>query len=140
MNKLPRPIEEAIRFLRAGTNLNTVGLFRKVPRVTLLDLLHDTYSAGLLVNLEDWPEPAILAGSSIKLYLRQLRCPIFPRSVYAIIKACTKDLEESLAFIRGTIMPAVIEEHPDGELAVVFFRHVMALARDVSRRRGRQQQ
>lgn len=134
--RLPLPIKQAIQHLRTGSNLQTVGLFRKVPSITTLEVCKEAYDSNLRVDLSQWPDSAILAGSIMKNYLRCLKYPIFPSALYDIIRKCPNDADKAVGYIQETLLPRLEEEHPDGACVVILLEAVMRLLRDVSSFQG----
>jgi len=135
--KLPLPIQQAIEHLHTSKNLQTVGLFRKVPSITILDVCKSAYDSKIPLDFSEWPDSAILAGSIIKNYLRCLRYPIFPSGLYEMIKNCPADEESAVAYIRETLIPTLKEDHPDGKCVTLLLEEVLRLLRDVSVYKGK---
>lgn len=137
-NQLPRPVLDATKHLRISPNLQTVGLFRKTPSITLLEVLKNAYESNLQVDLSEWPDNVILAGSLLKTFLRNLRYPLFPSSIYEDIKKCPTDNEdEAVRYIKDILLSKVGQEHPDGELAVKLLEELLRLSKDVALHRGK---
>lgn len=134
--QLPLPISQAIQYLRTPPNLQTVGLFRKVPSMTTLDVCKSAYDSKIPINLSQWPESTILAGSIIKNYLRCLKYPVFPSGMYDAIKNCPKLEDEAIQYIKDTILPKLREDHPDGGFTVVLLEEILSLLRDVAAFKG----
>jgi hypothetical protein len=144
--QLPRPIQDGITFLCIQNNLQTSGLFRKVPNLAVLDVLRESYDTGYPITLQDWPEAEILAGSLIKTFLRLMVHPVFPAFMYERIRRCPRaraddsdddgDDERAVEYFKEVLLPALGEEHPDGEAVVYLLREVLRLLKDVAQSSG----
>jgi Rho GTPase-activating protein 1 len=105
---IPRVVKDAIQFLRdSGTHppslvasphrrcitkphspgLQEEGLFRRSPSSSLLRSAQDAYDRGQVVSLSNFGDPH-LAAVLLKKYLRDLPEPIFPESLYALVRRC----------------------------------------------------
>lgn len=135
--KLPLPIQQAIDHLHTSTNLQTVGLFRKVPSITILDVCKAAYDSNIPLKLSEWPDSAILAGSIIKNYLRCLKYPVFPSGLYEVIRKCPADEDNAVGYVEETLIPALKNEHPDGDCVVFLLGEILRLLREVSVYKGK---
>lgn len=135
-DKLPLPIHQAIPHLRTKDNLKTIGLFRKTPSITLLDTLKAAYDSSIPIRLQNWPDNAILAGSILKTYLRNMQHPVFPSSLYGMIRNCPVKEEEAAAYVKDELLPALQEQHPDGELVFALLEGILQLLKDVAALKG----
>ncbi|PWN45420.1 hypothetical protein IE81DRAFT_190424 [Ceraceosorus guamensis] len=125
---IPRVVKDSIEFLRhplPGSEdtgellMDTEGIFRRSPPSSLLRAAQMAYDGGHPVNLErygDGPASAAhLAASLLKTFLRRLPSPLFPPSLYPLVKACPlhdpgenlADLEDTLEYIRSRLLPAL---------------------------------
>lgn len=136
-DKLPLPVHQAIQLLRSSTNLQTVGLFRKVPSITLLDVCKNAYDCNIPINLSDWPDSTILAASIMKNFLRNMVHPVFPSAMYECIRKCPVMEDEAVEYIRERLLPALEEEHPDGHRVIVLLEETLGLLKDVSKYQGK---
>ncbi|KAF8898072.1 Rho GTPase activation protein [Mucidula mucida] len=105
---LPRPIKDAIQYLRE-TGLYEEGLFRRSPSSALLRAAQDAYDRGNVVNLETFGDQH-LAAVLIKKFLRDLPEPVFGEEMYAVIRRCPEvksDLADMAAvrYVREAILP-----------------------------------
>ncbi|KIY65642.1 RhoGAP-domain-containing protein [Cylindrobasidium torrendii FP15055 ss-10] len=105
---LPRPVKDAIQFLR-DTGLNEEGLFRRSPSSALLRAAQDAYDRGNVVSLENFGDPH-LAAVLIKKFLRDLPEPVFGEELYALIRRCpdvSSDANDmtAVAYVREVLLP-----------------------------------
>lgn len=63
------------------------GIFRRSPSSALLKTAQESYDRGHPVSLVQYHDPHIPAVL-LKIFLRSLPRPIFPSSLYALIRAC----------------------------------------------------
>jgi Rho GTPase-activating protein 1 len=96
-------------FFRPG--LEEEGLFRRSPNSVLLRQVQEAYDRGNVVNLHTFNDPN-LAAVLIKKYFRDLPEPIFPESIYPVIRRCplpSKDAGDvaAVTYIRETLLPSL---------------------------------
>jgi Rho GTPase-activating protein 1 len=89
---IPRPIKEAIAYLRAdrldgSSPLSEQGLFRRSPSSVRLKQVQECYDRGQVVDLSQFGD-ANLAAVLIKKYFRALPEPIFPELTFGTIRRC----------------------------------------------------
>lgn len=128
---IPRVVKEAIQFLR-DTGMQEEGLFRRSPATALLRAAQDAYDRGNVVSLETFGDPH-LAAVLLKKYLRDLPEPLFPESLYNLIRKCpapTSDPTDmsGVMYIRDVLLP----ELPP--CAYILLSHVLHLMHEVSLR------
>ncbi|KAF7308330.1 Rho GTPase-activating protein 8 [Mycena chlorophos] len=114
---LPRVVRDAIQFVRES-GMEEEGLFRRSPQSVLLRAAQDAYDRGNVVSLDTFGDPH-LAAVLLKKYLRDLPDPVFPESLYPIIRRCPlpssqpdstnpatveRDLA-AISYIRDTLLP-----------------------------------
>ncbi|KAG6910177.1 hypothetical protein DXG01_012626 [Tephrocybe rancida] len=107
---LPRVVKDSIQYLRENGLLEE-GLFRRSPASVMLRAAQDAYDRGNVVSLRTFDDPH-LAAVLLKKYLRDLPEPIFPESLYPLIRRCplpTFDPSDvaSVTYIRETLLPAI---------------------------------
>ncbi|KAG8823480.1 hypothetical protein FRC19_003733 [Serendipita sp. 401] len=110
---VPRPVRDAINYLRAykddgSTFLEEKGLFRRSPSSALLKQVQAAYDRGQVVDLLQYGD-ANLAAVLIKKFFRSLPQPIFPDSIFHVIRNCPNpDVEDTrddaIQYIREKIM------------------------------------
>jgi len=125
---IPRPIKEAIAYLRAnrfdGSNpLSEQGLFRRSPSSVRLKQVQGCYDRGQVVDLSQFGD-ANLAAVLIKKYFRALPEPIFPESTFGTIRRCPNpDIDNNrdavIEYIRERIL-GELEGNKQVLLNVVF--------------------
>lgn len=129
---IPRVVKDAIQYLRetgiqlilsthkaevkCRTGLQEEGLFRRSPSSSLLRAAQEAYDRGNVVSLENFADPH-LAAVLLKKYLRDLPEPIFPESMYGIIRQCPLPsggcgVEEndmaSIQFVREVLLAGLV--------------------------------
>ena len=120
---VPRCLRECAEFLRDPERIQTEGLFRRSPSSALLRAAQESYDRGSPVNLEkNYPDPHV-AAVLIKVFFRMLPHPIFPSSLYPVIKACPRpdganDDAEAIAYLRHSLLASI---HPPCYLTVLSF-------------------
>ncbi|KDQ62796.1 hypothetical protein JAAARDRAFT_171394 [Jaapia argillacea MUCL 33604] len=105
---IPRVVRDCIQFLR-DRGLEDEGLFRRSPNSALLRQVKDAYDRGNVVSLETFNDPH-LAAVLLKKYLRDLPDPIFPESIYPLIRRCPQPSIDpsdmsSVLYIREILLP-----------------------------------
>ncbi|KAJ7601170.1 CDC42 rho GTPase-activating protein [Mycena floridula] len=128
---IPRVVKDAIQFLR-DTGMEEEGLFRRSPNSGLLRAAQDAYDRGNVVSLETFADPH-LAAVLLKKYLRDLPEPIFPESMYTVIRKCPAPSSDptdmsSLSYIRDVLL---VELPP---CAYILMNHILHLMHEVSLR------
>lgn len=91
------------------------GLFRRSPSSSLLRAAQEAYDRGNVVSLDTFSDPH-LAAVLLKKYLRDLPEPLFPETMYPIIRRCpmpsgVRDEEGEMAsvqYIRELILPELV--------------------------------
>lgn len=138
--KLPQVVLDCFQRLRASSNLDTPGLFRKVPNIVALQQLSDAYDRGHPISLSDWPDNCILASSLLKSYLRKMPTPLVPPDFYERIKRCPpiteSEQDKAVRYLRRRFLPALEDNHPEGENAIQLLQEVIFLLKDVAARAG----
>ncbi|KAJ6453094.1 hypothetical protein C8R45DRAFT_1039589 [Mycena sanguinolenta] len=135
---IPRVVRDAIQFIRES-GMEEEGLFRRSPQSVMLKAAQDAYDRGNVVSLDTFGDPH-LAAVLLKKYLRDLPQPVFPESLYPVIRRCpmpsfSTDTTEptnverdlaSIAYIRDVLLPQL-------PLCVyILLSHVLNLMHDVS--------
>ncbi|GJJ15814.1 hypothetical protein Clacol_010092 [Clathrus columnatus] len=129
---IPRVVRDCVTYLREyGMEQN--GLFRRSPSSAVLKQIKEAYDRGQTVSLETYCDPN-LAAVLLKMFFRDLPQPIFPESIYSIIRQCPSPSEEDgdvacITYIRDTILPAL-----GSFSAVVVLSYVLNLLHDISLR------
>ncbi|SOV03489.1 related to Rho-GTPase-activating protein 1 [Ustilago sp. UG-2017a] len=97
------------------------GIFRRSPSSALLKTAQESYDRGHPVSLEQYRDPHIPAVL-LKVLLRSLPRPIFPASMYGLIRACPPpplpgtgnsseavqaQAQETIHFLRTRLLPAI---------------------------------
>lgn len=91
------------------------GIFRRSPSSALLKTAQESYDRGHPVSLEQYRDPHMPAVL-LKVFLRSLPRPIFPASLYALIRACPapplgSDQEtqalETIDYLRTRLLPSI---------------------------------
>ncbi|PPQ68825.1 hypothetical protein CVT25_008873 [Psilocybe cyanescens] len=112
------------------------GLFRRSPSSSLLRAAQEAYDRGNVVSLEAFADPH-LAAVLLKKYLRDLPEPIFPESIYGVIRRCPVpsgaseyDAAEMAAvrYVREVLLPELVP------CAYILLSQVMHILHDVSLR------
>ncbi|KAG5637437.1 hypothetical protein H0H81_004596 [Sphagnurus paluster] len=123
---LPRVVKDSISFLRERGLLEE-GLFRRSPQTAMLRAAQDAYDRGMtlcqstttklitvpgnVVSLSTFGDPH-LAAVLLKKFLRDLPEPIFPESIYPLIRRCPLPSDDpsdmtSITYLRETLLPAL---------------------------------
>ncbi|KAF8887151.1 CDC42 rho GTPase-activating protein [Infundibulicybe gibba] len=128
---IPRVVKDAIQYLRE-TGLEEEGLFRRSPQSTMLRAAQDAYDRGNVVSLDTFGDPH-LAAVLLKKYLRDLPEPVFPESLYPVIRRCplpTSDPTDmtSVVYIRETLLPEL------APCVYILLSYVLHLMHEVSLR------
>ncbi|KAF4622638.1 hypothetical protein D9613_009243 [Agrocybe pediades] len=131
---IPRVVRDAIQFLRE-TGMQEEGLFRRSPSSSLLRAAQEAYDRGNVVSLDTFGDPH-LAAVLLKKYLRDLPEPLFPETMYPIIRRCplpsnARDEEGEMAsiqYIREVILPELVP------CAYILLSQILHLLHDVSLR------
>ena len=89
--------------------LEEEGLFRRSPNSAQLRQVREAYNRGQTVSLHSFGDPH-LAAVLLKKFLRDLPEPIFPESLYDVIRRCPKPRDENdemaaILYIRTTLLP-----------------------------------
>ncbi|OCH91637.1 RhoGAP-domain-containing protein [Obba rivulosa] len=126
---LPRVVKDCIQYLRMS-GMHDEGLFRRSPNSALLKQVQQAYDRGHVVSLESFTDPH-LAAVLLKKYLRDLPTPVFPESLYSVIRRCpapTSDPNDmdGVMYLRETLLP----ELPP--CVYILLSHVLHLLHDVS--------
>ncbi|CAK5266962.1 unnamed protein product, partial [Mycena citricolor] len=137
---LPRPVKDCIQFIRE-TGLEEEGLFRRSPSSAMLRAAQEAYDRGHFVSLETFGDPH-LAAVLVKKYLRDLPEPIFPESLYAVIRRCpapsaTLDTSDSVTIERDLAAVAYVRDSILPQLPLctyILLSNVLHLMHDVSLR------
>lgn len=123
--------------------LDTEGLFRRSPSSALLKTAQESYDRGHPVHLAQYKDPHVPAVL-LKVFLRSLPDPIFPSSLYPMIRACpnpyphltsgsrTQDDEasqEAVEYVRNVLLPAI-----DPPCSLILLSYVLELLHSVSLR------
>lgn len=127
---IPRVVKDSIQFLRE-TGLEGEGLFRRSPSSAMLRAAQAAYDRGNVVSLDSFGDP-FLAAVLIKKYLRDLPEPIFPESLYPIIRRCPPPSDSSdlsaINFIRDTLLPELVP------CVYILLSNILHLMHDISLR------
>ncbi|KAF8075814.1 CDC42 rho GTPase-activating protein [Lyophyllum atratum] len=128
---LPRVVKDSIHFLRERGLLEE-GLFRRSPPSVMLRAAQDAYDRGNVVSLHTFGDPH-LAAVLLKKFLRDLPDPVFPETLYPLIRRCpppTNDPSDvsSITYIRETLLPTI------PPCAYILLNHVLHLMHEVSLR------
>lgn len=92
------------------------GLFRRSPSSSLLRAAQEAYDRGNVVSLDSFGDPH-LAAVLLKKFLRDLPEPIFPESIYGVIKRCPvpsgaagydESEESSIHYLRHVLLPELV--------------------------------
>ncbi|KAJ3742305.1 Rho GTPase activation protein [Lentinula detonsa] len=128
---VPRVVKDTIQYLRE-TGLEDEGLFRRSPSSAILRAAQEAYDRGNVVSLETFGDHH-LAAVLLKKYLKDLPTPIFPETLYPVIRRCplpTGDPGDmaSVMYVREVLLP----ELPP--CTYILLSHVLHLMHDVSLR------
>ncbi|KAF5377781.1 hypothetical protein D9757_008053 [Collybiopsis confluens] len=128
---IPRVIKDAIQFLR-DTGVDEEGLFRRSPSSAMLRTAQEAYDRGNVVSLETFGDPH-LAAVLLKKYLRDLPSPIFPESLYPVIRRCPMPTSDpgdmaSVSYVRENLLPEL------APCTYILLSHVLHLMHEVSLR------
>ncbi|KZS96085.1 Rho GTPase activation protein [Sistotremastrum niveocremeum HHB9708] len=125
---LPRVLKESIAHLRSTVGLTSEGLFRRSPSSLLLKQAAEAYDRDQAISLHTFADPNV-AAVLIKKFLRDLPEPLFPESMYPLIRKCpfSHNDNETVQYIRSVILPAM----PSWS-AVIVLSSVLHLLHDVS--------
>ncbi|RDB14657.1 Rho GTPase-activating protein 8 [Hypsizygus marmoreus] len=128
---LPRVVKDSIQYTR-DKGLLEEGLFRRSPQSVMLRAAQDAYDRGHVVSLNTFGDPH-LAAVLLKKYLRDLPEPIFPESLYPVIRRCPPLTNEpsdiaSIIYIRETLLPEI------PPCSYILLSHVLHLMHEVSLR------
>lgn len=132
--KLPKILQDCLDHIRKNTH--TPGLFRRVPKVAHLELVKEAYERGLPVQLEEWPDSAILASSLLKAYLRSLLHPIIPALFYEDIRKAPLDEVACCGWLKESFLPQMESSHPDGKSILRLLRMILQLLHEISKQSG----
>lgn len=104
----PRVVKDAIQYIRES-GLKEEGLFRRSPNSTLLKQVQQAYDRGQVVTLPTFNDPH-LAAVLLKKYLRDLPDPLFPETLYPVIRQCPLSSGDptdiaAIMYIRDTLLP-----------------------------------
>ncbi|TKY88983.1 hypothetical protein EX895_002224 [Sporisorium graminicola] len=120
------------------------GIFRRSPSSALLKTAQESYDRGHPVSLEQYRDPHIPAVL-LKVFLRSLPRPIFPASMYSLIRSCPPpppspasaehiDAEqahaqarETIDYLRTRLLPAI-----DPPCAGILLSYVLEMLHKVS--------
>ncbi|CDW99483.1 hypothetical protein [Sporisorium scitamineum] len=120
------------------------GIFRRSPSSALLKTVQESYDRGHPVSLEQYRDPHIPAVL-LKVFLRSLPRPIFPASMYSLIRSCpppplpSADIEaeqaniqarETVDYLRTRLLPAI-----DPPCSGILLSYVLEMLHKVSRYR-----
>ncbi|KAJ7643694.1 hypothetical protein FB45DRAFT_280069 [Roridomyces roridus] len=137
---IPRVVRDAIQFLHES-GMEEEGLFRRSPQSVMLRAAQEAYDRGNVVSLDTFGDPH-LAAVLLKKYLRDLPEPVFPESLYPVIRRCPmpsaspdardpanveRDLA-AIAYIRDVLLPQL------PPCVYILLSHVLHLMHDVSLR------
>lgn len=132
---IPRVVRDCVEELQRGSNLESEGIFRKSPSSALLRAAQEAYDRGQPVTLGQYNDcniPAVL----LKLFFRSLPSPIFPASIYPLVRSCPiiretdeEAMREVINHIRSTLLSAL---QPQSK--VVLLAYVLELLHKTSRR------
>lgn len=86
--------------------LSLEGIFRISPSKALLRSTKASYLKGLRPELRQLcKRDPHLPAALLKDYIRSLRPPMFPESMYEMISECPMELESSIEYIRQELLP-----------------------------------
>ncbi|TFK72299.1 Rho GTPase activation protein [Pluteus cervinus] len=128
---IPRVVKDSIQFLRE-TGLNEEGLFRRSPQSVMLKAAQEAYDRGNVVSLQTFGDPH-LAAVLLKKYLRDLPQPVFPESLYPLIRRCPAPSSDpsdmsAVAYLREILLPELIP------CVYMVLSHVLHLMHEISLR------
>lgn len=117
------------------------GIFRRSPSSALLKTAQESYDRGHPVSLEQYRDPHIPAVL-LKVFLRSLPRPIFPASMYGLIRACPSPppatangeeaeaaAQETIDYLRTRLLPAI-----DPPCSGLLLSYVLEMLHKVSQR------
>ncbi|GAA5840009.1 hypothetical protein JCM9279_005240 [Rhodotorula babjevae] len=125
-HQLPAVVRDCVAVL-LEQGPRSVGVFRRSPSAAHVAHLRGAYDRGHPVSLSTLPDAAYLAASLLKLYLRELPAPLFPRGdLWNVSRACPVDDDDAaLAHVRAELLPLLsapvctLLQHVLGVLAAV---------------------
>ncbi|KAI6023330.1 Rho GTPase activation protein [Pisolithus marmoratus] len=128
-DSIPRVVKDAIQYIRES-GLNEEGLFRRSPSSSLLKQVQEAYDRGQVVSLPTFDDPH-LASVLLKKYLRDLPDPVFPETIYPIIRQCPMPSEDptdmsTIIYIRDTLFPQL------KPCVYILLSHILQLLHEVS--------
>lgn len=130
-------MQDCLKHLLLPASLATEGIFRRVPKMSHMNLLRKVYDLGIPVDLSEWPDSSILAASLLKLYLRSLPTPLLPNSMYQNTRRCPMDKEPAVAYLQRDFLPILRSDHADGQRALALLMEVMQVLSAISKQSGR---
>ncbi|GAA5916194.1 hypothetical protein JCM8208_000030 [Rhodotorula glutinis] len=124
--RVPAVVRDCINVL-LEQGPGSVGIFRRSPSAAHVSHLRGAYDRGHPVSLSTLPDAPYLAASLLKLYLRELSAPLFPRGdIWSAARACPVDDDDaSLGHIEAELLPLLsspartLLQHVLGVLAVI---------------------
>ncbi|KAK1236295.1 hypothetical protein PQX77_000456 [Marasmius sp. AFHP31] len=84
---VPRVVKDVVTYIRESGGIHEEGIFRRSPSSAMLKSVMEAYDRGNVVSLDTFNDPH-LAAVLLKKYLRDLPEPIFPESLYPVIRRC----------------------------------------------------
>ena len=124
------------------------GIFRRSPSSALLKTAQESYDRGHPVSLEQYRDPHIPAVL-LKVFLRSLPRPIFPVSMYGLIRACPPpppssasategeeatqtqaQAQETIDYLRTRLLPAI-----EPACSAILLSYVLEMLHKVSQHR-----
>ena len=121
------------------------GIFRRSPSSALLKTAQESYDRGHPVSLEQYRDPHIPAVL-LKVFLRSLPRPIFPASMYGLIRSCPPpplpstdgesaqaqaQAQETIDYLRTRLLPAI-----EPGCSAILLSYVLEMLHKVSQHRA----
>ena len=121
----PAIVQDCLKHLQLPASLATEGVFRRVPKMSHMNLLKQVYDLGIPVDLTEWPDSAILASSLLKLYLRSLPAPLISTTMYSEIRSCPVEKDKAIEHCRTELLPSLSTCTNTGGLALLLLQQIM---------------
>jgi len=133
-SEIPRVVRDCVGYLYSA-GLDVEGLFRRSPNSLLTKQVQQGYDRGQTVSLSAFGDPHI-AAVLIKKFFHDLPRPVFPDSIYPIIRRCPQPTPNSpnlasVTYIREIIIPELVQISPQ---TFIVFTYVLGLFHQVSLR------